>query len=84
MNTAILDDDEIEDHHAIRVRFRITGVEPNPAHPYRPKINYIGDALGGDLPITGFVELTPDDQVRWHFVRLDSLIPFIFHLILIL
>ena len=68
-NISILEENQIEDHHAIRVRFRITSFELNPVHPCRPEINYTGDALNGDLPITGFVRLTPDNQVRWHFVR---------------
>ncbi|KAL4073295.1 hypothetical protein V8B97DRAFT_1869417 [Scleroderma yunnanense] len=67
-NASMFEDDTVsEDHHAIQVRFRITGIEPNTTHPFRPRTNYSGDALGGEFPVTGFVELTPDNQVRWHF-----------------
>ncbi|KAG6336882.1 hypothetical protein ID866_2208 [Astraeus odoratus] len=64
----ISEDDVIdEEYHAVGVRFRITGFEPDPDHPSRPKINYAGDALDDELPVTGFVKLTPDDQIWWHF-----------------
>ena len=68
-NISVLEDNQIEDHHAVRVGFRITSFKPNSDHPCRPEINYTGDALNGDLIVTGFVRLTPDNQVRWHFVR---------------
>ena len=50
------------------VYFRVIDVEPDPIHPTRPKINFAGE-LDGNFSLVGSVQLTPDEQVWWHFVR---------------
>jgi len=51
----------------IEVSFRVISTEYDPAHPTRPKINFAGEVQDNHTMV-GYVELTPDDQLRWHFV----------------
>jgi len=48
------------------IQFHVTSTEYDPAHPTRPKINFSGEL--NDYIMKGYVNLTPDDQIRWHFV----------------
>ncbi|KIJ64607.1 hypothetical protein HYDPIDRAFT_28541 [Hydnomerulius pinastri MD-312] len=65
LDTSILEGAE-EAYSSINIYFRVTDVEPDPDHPTRPKINYIGE-MEGSFTLVGFVKLTADDQVWWHF-----------------
>ncbi|KAF9222953.1 hypothetical protein BS17DRAFT_755351 [Gyrodon lividus] len=65
LDTSIFEDAE-ETYSSIVLYFRVINVEPDPSHPTRPKINYIGE-LDGTFTLVGFVKLTADDQVWWHF-----------------
>ncbi|KAF7980623.1 hypothetical protein HWV62_37414 [Athelia sp. TMB] len=47
------------------VTFKVTSVEHDPDHPTRPKINF--DGAMDQLHMEGYVKMTPDDQIRWHF-----------------
>jgi hypothetical protein len=49
------------------VQFYVTSTEHDPAHPTHPKINFAGE-LNERYTMRGYVNLTPDDQIRWHFV----------------
>ena len=51
----------------MEIYFRVTGVEPDPRRPTRPKINIIGE-VDGKFGAVGFVKLTDDDQLWWHYV----------------
>ena len=51
----------------MEIYFRVTSVEPDPLHPTRPKMNIIGE-VDGKFNAVGFVKLTDDDQVWWHYV----------------
>ena len=62
------DPDFVEMFRSIVVELRVLGTEEDPAHPDRPRINF-GGSLDGNAIIVGFVHVTPDDQIRWHFVR---------------
>ncbi|KAL4081186.1 hypothetical protein J3A83DRAFT_4083853 [Scleroderma citrinum] len=67
LDTSIFEGDDVSETHAsVVVYFRVIGVEPDPVHPTRPKINYAGE-LDGKFSMLGSVKLTPDDQVWWHF-----------------
>lgn len=57
---------------SLDIYFRVSGVEPDPLHPDRPKINIAGE-VDGRFNVVGFVKLTDDDQVWWHYVRHFSL-----------
>lgn len=50
---------------------RVAGIEPDPSHPTRPKINLVGE-VDGKFHVVGFVKLTDDDQLWWHHVSMRS------------
>ncbi|KAH9841702.1 uncharacterized protein C8Q71DRAFT_738338 [Rhodofomes roseus] len=61
------DEDFVEVFRSINVEMRVISIEADPAHPGRPKINWFG-SIGPFATMVGSVYLTPDDQIRWHFV----------------
>lgn len=68
LDQAIFEDGELQEtFSAVDIFFRVINVEQDPDHPTRPKINYVGE-MDGNFSIVGYVKLTPDDQIRWHFV----------------
>lgn len=68
LDHTIFEDGELEEtFSAVDIFFRVINVERDPDHPTRPKINYVGE-MDGNFSIVGYVKLTPDHQVRWHFV----------------
>ncbi|KAJ8483358.1 hypothetical protein ONZ51_g4756 [Trametes cubensis] len=67
LHTEIFDDpDFIEVFRSIYVDLRVMGTEEDPDHPGRPRINF-GGSLDGHAIFVGYVKVTPDDQIRWHF-----------------
>ncbi|OJA07874.1 hypothetical protein AZE42_07667 [Rhizopogon vesiculosus] len=60
-------EDAKETFSSINLFIRVINVEQDPDHPTRPKINYVGE-MDGNFSIVGYVKLTPDNQIRWHFV----------------
>ncbi|KAI6102344.1 hypothetical protein EDD16DRAFT_365202 [Pisolithus croceorrhizus] len=72
LDTSIFEDDSVPEMHAsVTMYFRVVGVEPDPDHPTRPKINYAGEH-DGRFSVAGYVKLTPDHQIRWHFAGGNS------------
>lgn len=68
LDCAIFEEGELQEtFSAVDIFFRVINVEEDPDHPTRPRINYIGE-MDGNFTIVGYVKLTPDDQIRWHFV----------------
>ncbi|KZT67309.1 hypothetical protein DAEQUDRAFT_713802 [Daedalea quercina L-15889] len=59
-------EDFVEVFRTIAIEMRIISIEPDPAHPTRPKINWFG-SIGPFATMIGHVKVTPDDQIRWHF-----------------
>lgn len=57
----------LEAFRQVNVDFRVLSMEPDFAHPTRPKINFAG-YIDDYAIIVGSVMLTPDDQIRWKFV----------------
>ncbi|KZT09196.1 uncharacterized protein LAESUDRAFT_722920 [Laetiporus sulphureus 93-53] len=51
----------------IDVDMRVISFETDALHWKRPKINFAG-AIEGGATMIGWVRVTPDDQIRWHFV----------------
>ncbi|KAG6329029.1 hypothetical protein ID866_10061 [Astraeus odoratus] len=67
LDTSIFEGDEVQEmHSSVTFYFRVTDIEHDPDHPTRPKISYAGE-LDGHFSVLGWVRLTPDDQVWWHF-----------------
>ena len=67
-DVSIFENPQIEEQlrAADGLRFRVISTEPDPDHPTRPVINFVG---GFDqLHIEGYVKMTPDSEVRWHLV----------------
>lgn len=58
----------VEIFRSIKIEVRIIAVEPDPAHPTRPKIHFAGD-INHHATMVGCVWVTPDNRIRWHFVR---------------
>lgn len=67
-DTSIFDGVE-ETLASIDIYFRVASIEPDPSHPSYPKINLIGE-VDGKFNMVGFVKLTDDDQVWWHYVSM--------------
>src|SRR6266702_1122398 len=51
------------------VYFRIIGSEEDPEHPTRPRLVFAGEVRDGESMI-GRIEMTPDEHLRWKWVRL--------------
>ena len=51
------------------VYFRVIGFEEDPGCPTRPHLIFAGEVRDGQTMI-GQTEMTPDDQLRWKWVRL--------------
>ncbi|KAI0667709.1 hypothetical protein C8Q78DRAFT_1052179 [Trametes maxima] len=67
LHAEIFDDpDFVEVFRSIFLELRIIGTEDDPDHPGRPRINF-GGSLDGHAIFVGWVKLTPDNQIRWHF-----------------
>jgi len=68
LDETIFEDAELQETFtAVDIFFRVINFEQDPDHPTRPRINYVGE-MDGNFSIVGYVKLTPDDQIRWHFV----------------
>ncbi|KII86844.1 hypothetical protein PLICRDRAFT_164215 [Plicaturopsis crispa FD-325 SS-3] len=62
------DDPEFSEvYRSLEIKFAYKSSEHDPEHPTRPKINFVGEMMGHST-MFGWVKMTPDDQVRWHFV----------------
>ncbi|KAK7681650.1 hypothetical protein QCA50_015384 [Cerrena zonata] len=67
LDTTLFEDpDFIEIYRKITIKFHLVRSEPDPEHPTRPKL-FIEGGLGGTPQMNGWIAMTPDDQVRWHF-----------------
>ncbi|KAJ3777165.1 hypothetical protein FB446DRAFT_718883 [Lentinula raphanica] len=56
---------------SMTVRLQVTNVKEDPNHPGRPRIYFLGaveQSPDGSPTINGYVCMTDDDQIRWHFV----------------
>lgn len=51
------------------VYFRVIGFEDDPLHPTRPHLIFAGEVRDGQT-MTGRAQMTPDEQLRWKWVRL--------------
>lgn len=51
------------------VYFRVIGFENDPLHPTRPPLIFAGEVRDGQT-MRGRAEMTPDEQLRWQWVRL--------------
>lgn len=59
-----------EEFRTFEVEVRMIDTEFDPSHPIRPRIRFEGE-MGDHSEITGWVRMTPDDQIRWNFVSID-------------
>ena len=72
---------------SLNVKLCVAGTEEDPLHPTRPVIHFFGEMHdpSTSTTMTGWVKMTTDRQVRWHFVsffiwemrRLSSLFRFL-------
>ncbi|KAJ3907882.1 hypothetical protein F5879DRAFT_986063 [Lentinula edodes] len=56
---------------SMKVNLQVTNVKEDPNHPGRPRIYFLGaitDPSPSTSTINGYVCMTDDDQIRWHFV----------------
>jgi hypothetical protein len=58
------------------VHFRIIGVQADPEHAARPCLRFAGEVRDGQT-MAGRVEMTPDEHLRWSWVRLRILIRYL-------
>ncbi|CAL1712181.1 unnamed protein product [Somion occarium] len=67
LDTSLFDDPNfIEIFRTINVKFHVKDSEPDPNHPTRPKLHFDGE-IEGHAHMFGWVAITPDDNLRWHF-----------------
>ncbi|KAJ4477280.1 hypothetical protein J3R30DRAFT_3657755 [Lentinula aciculospora] len=62
--------DFVEMFRSMKVNLQVTNVKEDPNHPGRPRIYFLGAIVepSGTSTINGYVCMTDDDQIRWHFV----------------
>ncbi|KAG5646031.1 hypothetical protein DXG03_004633 [Asterophora parasitica] len=53
---------------SLDVNFTVVETTADPEHPNRPIIRFHGEMPDVTSTMTGFVKMTPDNQVLWHFV----------------
>ncbi|TFK52690.1 hypothetical protein OE88DRAFT_1658096 [Heliocybe sulcata] len=59
----------VEVFRSITVHMRVLSTEANPDHPHRPRIYFAGEIeAGADHVMNGWVGVTEEGVVRWHFV----------------
>jgi len=59
-----------ETFRVIPVHLRVIGTEPDPNQPTTPpRLHFVGEVRDGQTMV-GLVEMTPDDHLRWKWVRL--------------
>lgn len=67
LNTSVFDDPNfVEVFRSIDVKLRVLSTEADPDHPTRPRIKF-GGSIDQEATMVGWVRVTPDNQIRWHF-----------------
>lgn len=61
-----------EVYHVLDMPIRVISTTPSSTHPSRPRLNFAGQVVHSLSTVIGWVEMTPDDQIRWHFVSVRS------------
>ena len=68
LNPALFDDPEfMEIFRSFFVELHVMSSEDDPEHPGYPRIHF-GGTMNVQATMFGYVRLTPDNQIRWHFV----------------
>ncbi|KAF5377965.1 hypothetical protein D9615_006704 [Tricholomella constricta] len=57
---------------SLDVNLRVVRTTPDANHPNRPIIHFFGEMPSTTSTMTGFVKMTPDKQVQWHFISGDQ------------
>ncbi|RDB14851.1 hypothetical protein Hypma_016407 [Hypsizygus marmoreus] len=57
---------------SLNVNLRVVKTVSDPKYPKRPVIYFAGEMPESTSTMTGHVRMTPDNQVRWHFVSGDQ------------
>ena len=66
--TALFEDPSFEEAFgSVNMQCHIVSHEPDPHHPTRPIIHFAGGSENEPY-LCGWVKLTPDGHIRWHFV----------------
>ncbi|EMD40152.1 hypothetical protein CERSUDRAFT_122222 [Gelatoporia subvermispora B] len=66
--------DFMEVFSSLNVEMRVVRTEPDPEHLTRPRILFTGD-INGQPTIEGWVAITPDEHIRWHFTSGEGGVP---------
>ncbi|KAI0079484.1 hypothetical protein K474DRAFT_1659074 [Panus rudis PR-1116 ss-1] len=67
LDTSLFDDPEFEEiFRTIIVNFQLDRSEKDPDHPTRPILHFSGK-IQNEYRMFGWVKVTPDDCIRWHF-----------------
>lgn len=70
LDTTVFRDPEFrEEFRVLPVHFRVIGTEHDPYHVARPRLMFAGEVRDGQTMV-GRVEMTPDEHLRWKWVRL--------------
>jgi hypothetical protein len=56
---------------SLDVTMVVTKTIPDSNHPKRPIICFVGEVAHSTSAMSGQVRMTPDGQVRWHFVSVN-------------
>ncbi|KAG6835915.1 hypothetical protein H0H93_013375 [Arthromyces matolae] len=70
LDTSIFDEPGFgEVFRTLSVTLKTSSCRPDPKHPDRPIINFIGEMPDTTSTMSGTIQMTEDDQVQWKFVR---------------
>jgi len=69
LRRGVFEDPEfVEAFTVLEMHFRVTSTERDDDHPTRPIIHFAGTTNDSHAEMEGWVKLTPEGNIRWHFV----------------
>lgn len=69
LDTSIFEDPDFgEVFRSLEFTLRVTKTTTDINHPTRPAIHFVGEMPDVSTSMRGTVNMTPDDQIHWHFV----------------
>lgn len=79
MDNSLFEDPEFrEEFRSLRATLSVSKIRPDPDHPTRPIIDFYGEMVAPSTStMHGYVQMTKDNQIHWHFVSISRLEPLV-------